>query len=150
MFCNNHTHEAKASDVIIEGVDAATFLAICRYLYTDRLEIADVYDASRLLQAADLFLLPALKEKCVRVLNESIDDSHFLSILALADRFGLSDLKAKCLRYALEEVTSETLQQQLHEFVSKGQTSIVCELLHNAIMQRRKKTKTSPNSSRRL
>ncbi len=147
MFGNKMTQETTHREVIINGVSAATFLEIMRFLYTDAVSLTDIPMAAALLRAADMFVLDSLKERCASLLADRVSDKEVLPILALAETFGLNSLKNLCMSYAFDQMDSAALQEELHTFVETGKSSLVCELVIKAVAQGRKRSRTSASSS---
>jgi len=136
------TIEQQQMQIHIDGVDYRTFLAMIKFIYTNKVEVKSLDAAAYLLFAAEMFLLDNLREYCARVLAQRISESEVLPILALAERFKLSQLKQTCIRYALDQMDSATLQSELEIFVKSGNSTLVCELIIQAALQARKRIRT--------
>jgi len=114
MFQTNLT-EKQTNTLTICDIEADTFSEVLRFIYTDQVEQLDEM-ASKLLSAADKYMLPLLKAKCEVSLSRNISVETSGNLLILAHRHSSLELKKKVLNFIRchsDEVVETTGWQEL-------------------------------------
>jgi BTB/POZ domain len=84
--------ENNSATVSTNVFDSRTMEALIKFIYTD--EVANLGEIDgNLMEAADFYDLPDLKEACRKSLERNINGSNFGATLQLAERFGIVSLR---------------------------------------------------------
>jgi len=92
MF-ENECLEAKSGTVHIKDMDFETIEEMLKYIYTGRLPILTMDNASGIFAAADKYCLEDLKQSCEVYLESSLSVDNCVNVLMLADLHSAHSLK---------------------------------------------------------
>lgn len=99
MF-NHDMQEKKTREVFIEDIQLDIFKELLHYIYSGRTETIMTGDIARLLlEAADKYDIPGLKEECIRILLINLQESNALELLVWADMHSVEKVKKGTLNY---------------------------------------------------
>ena len=122
--------ESQMSEISIEDVSHASFLALMEYLYTDDVEI-HFENAMELFQAADQFGIERLKCLCETEMLCSITYENAASVLHAADTYSAVHLREKAFSFVLENFDKVSKTEAFEEM---GRTNM--ELVFEVLRQR--------------
>ncbi|XP_072167277.1 kelch-like protein 24 [Diadema setosum] len=116
MFCSN-MQESRSKVVALKGIKAESLSTILDFTYTSRMTINND-NLPNVLEAADMLLMPEVKQFCIEYMEQRLGASNCLGIYALADRFNCADLATRAWQYALRNFRTvrkhaEILEQPL-------------------------------------
>ncbi|CAM0884976.1 unnamed protein product [Alopecurus aequalis] len=124
--------EARMTCITLHDIEPATFEALLRFAYTDRLpeDLVELAGSSpmdffqHLLVAADRYGMDRLKLVCASKLHEKVTVDTVARVLACAERYNCPELKYSCMEFFLEEknfkeaVLTEGFGQLVRDFPS--------------------------------
>ncbi|XP_057324126.1 speckle-type POZ protein-like [Microplitis mediator] len=119
MFAHDMV-EKKSNQVSIPDITPETFENLLHYIYTDEVTDLDAV-AGDLLEAADKYQLPSLKEKCEESLSRSLNCENAGEIMVLADRHNakkLLDYVIKFIAINASDVTKSDGFKKIEELNS--------------------------------
>jgi len=90
--------ESVENRVEIDDIAPDIFEALLRFIYTDRVDLAQV-DVQDLLVAANKYMIPLLKLECQKFLTERLTTENCVGMLALADLHNCVHLKRSALHF---------------------------------------------------
>lgn len=99
MF-KNEMKEKKSGEVHVKNFNYQTMISVIRFMYTDKVEDLK-FVANELLNAADYYDLPELKETCITWLQHNISIHNFVQALLTAERFAIRTLRDAALRFVV-------------------------------------------------
>ncbi|XP_046406324.1 speckle-type POZ protein-like [Ischnura elegans] len=111
----------------INGMRANILEKVCRFMYTGQIQGVESFD-SEILEAADRFCLPALKQICEESLRAKITLQNATKYLILATKFRLPDLKSHAMHFIRENVT-EVKKTAGWRTLSRLHPSLLIEIL---------------------
>lgn len=94
--------EKKLSSVLFEDISSAVLKESLMFMYSGKADIKDYKMAIKILDAAERFDIPGLKEACIEMLFDCINEQSLFEILAAADLFNSEGLEEKCLEFIVE------------------------------------------------
>jgi len=103
MFIHNMT-ENQRKEIDIEDLDIETVKDMLKYMYAGKIDNLNTR-SPRLLEAADKYQLPELKEICEEVLCLALDADICLECLVLADLHNAEELKEAAVKFVVEHST---------------------------------------------
>jgi len=89
--------ETTTNRVIIKDVDATSFKAVLKFLYSGRLPEDLKTSAKNYLHVAEKYDIRELKEACADALAEIVDKDNAVEVLIMADMFRCATLKTKAM-----------------------------------------------------
>ena len=98
---------------------------ICRFIYTDEIEV-NTSNVKDLLYGAEKYMLQAVKDECSRFLSSLLDHEHACVVLQTAHDFNLDNLKAKALQYIHKQGKVSMVSESL-SFLSADCLKLVIE-----------------------
>ena len=90
--------EAQTSRVKLDDVDAEYFKQVLKYVYFGKMPREPIETARHILPLADRFLLPDLKDLCLRWMESGLSKDNVCETLIATDLFHCVELKKKCLK----------------------------------------------------
>ncbi|KAI9470104.1 MAG: hypothetical protein EXX96DRAFT_588802 [Benjaminiella poitrasii] len=86
ILFTNGMQETEQKVINIHGVSLDVFKRLVRYCYTYKIEIADINDAYKVLEAADMFHLTQVYKSAMDVMRKEIDDENVWRVWECADK----------------------------------------------------------------
>lgn len=136
--------ESQEEEVRIPSIRPHIFRAMLEYIYTDTVEItADI--AIELYEAADLYALDSLKNRCEHVLERQISVDNAAALLQVSDELGATALKDICVTFIVRHFDACTQASTFRELVLSGDAG---ELVMAILDQRMKHGEEPPREPR--
>ncbi|XP_075210633.1 trafficking protein particle complex subunit 12-like [Lycorma delicatula] len=88
----------KKTEIEIEDIDSATFLAMMRYIYTDEISFKTTLNAALVYKVAHKYDLPNLRTACKTYISSNLTPADVCSILQTLDLYEETELKSTCLK----------------------------------------------------
>jgi speckle-type POZ protein len=136
MF-QHHTKEKITNQVVIEDIQPEVFHQLLRFIYTCRLNSATMETmATRLLAAADKYLLDQLKSECESHLRLRMSADNCLELLLLNDQIHSADnLKQSAVdffrRYPSEVMATDGWKKAKQEHPNHSFWILFVEIMEN-------------------
>ena len=126
-FKESIEHTQPENTITISGISHPIFIALLRYLYTDKVEI-QLDMTMELFEAAEKFGVNRLKLICEQQMLSSITVENAASIFYAADQHSAMGLKDKCLTFILDnfEAVSKTSN---FEKMARSNVELVLQVL---------------------
>lgn len=101
--------EEHQEEIVIKGISTVAFSVCFDHMYGKNINVYNDYNMVDILEAADMFHLTDLTEKCVNVLNSDLNADNCVVIYCLADRYShiSENLKRKAETFIC--INAETL-----------------------------------------
>jgi len=113
MFSTGMT-ESISGMVEIKECDPEMFRIMLNYIYTDEVPRKLNEIAKSLIPVADMFLVPGLKQACIRSLEPSLSPKNLKEHLILAHKFNCQDLKALCIKTMVNDMRESERWDLIH------------------------------------
>ena len=125
FFTTFYGHSAEENSVIhLRDTDEDSLKEFLRFLYTDQCALTPD-NAARVMYLAKQFIVPSLTEKCVEVLQNSINPENVVTVLEQAIHFEEEELAKKCWE-VVDRHTSETVSSKaFNDITQKTLTSLL-------------------------
>ncbi|XP_069748660.1 kelch-like protein 24 isoform X1 [Narcine bancroftii] len=135
MFCTG-LQESQQGIVDLKGVSADTMDCVLDHMYGGRLSIHED-NVQDLLEAADLFQMLGLRNRCEKFLEEHLDPCNCLGILSFANSFSIPALSEKSRQFLRESFT-EVIQHE--EFLQLPKAELLDHLSSDLLAVAREET----------
>ena len=97
--------ENKDSTIVLQDTKPAVLSEALRFIYTGE-ALVNATNAQDLVKIADYFIIPRLKTKVSKYLEECIDVTNCLALESFADQFGCESLKQAASKFKLKNFIS--------------------------------------------
>ena len=97
--------ENKDSTIVLQDTKPAVLSEALRFIYTGE-ALVNATNAQDLVKIADYFIVPRLKTKMSKYLEECIDSTNCLALESFADQFGCESLKQVASEFKLKNFIS--------------------------------------------
>ena len=128
---NSGCVDSISRDLLIENILPHIMLIILEFIYCGMASIPTAADALAISHAANLFLLPDLKEKCSDILKRFISIENVFSLLQNAHLLKLVSLKQCAMGFIMENFQDASVRQKFVNCVTLNELppELLCDLI---------------------
>ncbi|CAL4061976.1 unnamed protein product, partial [Meganyctiphanes norvegica] len=118
----DHFHESvndpdlKIPVLTLHELTAEVFAILVHYLYCNQ-TIVSMENATDVMMAADMYLVPGLKRQCGVFLGQKLNTSNVIICIKLARMFQLPRLEDQCVAYMAKNLDQMLVNEELEELI---------------------------------
>lgn len=94
--------EKNSNAVIFKDISSDTMKAALKFIYTKESNFTDTESTIKVLDVAEKYEFPELKQRCIDQLMANVDEENVLEIFEAADLYNVHLLEEKCLSIIAE------------------------------------------------